>query len=727
MAFFTKVKNLLDTVPELDVIADDAKYLGAESLAEENNLTKKQVKFLVRFLDNRNNPKEIGNLVAGCFKQNIWAPFCWLVSHHYSLSDMPKLLEYYYDDIPSDIRAPVFALLCYRTQWSYNNYISLLNRALQDLPEDLTFIPEDLPEKIEVYKAVPWVKTIGEVIKEPCWSMSYDSRIRLSSLNMECAAAHHDGYKSPYGSHSISGVNTCSFQIVKAAINKEDILAFANANEFGYLSSDDVFLKKPVAEFSIVSAAKVTKDIQAELKKQESNFCDFNDRYNKINSEKDNPNFISELQKIGDPKANIRTTKLKTDLDKPKRVHELLDEPFEKMYYSFLINGLVEQGFPKTHHYSTFFNKEISEPEDVVNLVSSFENVPYKKLMANIKDLYDVTPNVVLTSTVANKTIELKKNRFYWGLVYSISDKLLFWATVKTPRKIDKVDPIYGVSIYINKNDVERITTTKHVVCVAVCLDSCGKTDDEMLHNLFNITHGIEDDDTEIKDAELFDLTDYVEIEKNNDNTFENELITDADRKEIKKDQLYQELDATFSKQIDMLEKDNESKTAEIEKLQKKIADLMKANDDLQKKVDELASMHSEKDNFILLKTADEPEKFDGETKMFVLSAVEKEAKLCKQNSRRKDVLTSVLDSNHEVLESLKDKQDAVASITKGYKYAEELKDPLKKLGFDYSFDGKHPKIQYPDDDRYCVTIASTPSDVKAGKNLASIINTKFF
>lgn len=38
-----------------------------------------------------------------------------------------------------------------------------------------------------------------------------------------------------------------------------------------------------------------------------------------------------------------------------------------------------------------------------------------------------------------------------------------------------------------------------------------------------------------------------------------------------------------------------------------------------------------------------------------------------------------------------------------------------------------HIKIKYPNDDRYIVTGASTPSDVRAGDNLAQIIIKKFF
>ena len=55
------------------------------------------------------------------------------------------------------------------------------------------------------------------------------------------------------------------------------------------------------------------------------------------------------------------------------------------------------------------------------------------------------------------------------------------------------------------------------------------------------------------------------------------------------------------------------------------------------------------------------------------------------------------------------------------------MKPGLIKQVFQYTEDGKHPKIQYPNDDRYIITTASTTSDVRSGENLYSLIKKKFF
>ena len=55
------------------------------------------------------------------------------------------------------------------------------------------------------------------------------------------------------------------------------------------------------------------------------------------------------------------------------------------------------------------------------------------------------------------------------------------------------------------------------------------------------------------------------------------------------------------------------------------------------------------------------------------------------------------------------------------------LKD-LENLGFVIEFNGKHYKLKYGGDDRYTITVASSPSDkARSGKNDAHTIINKVF
>lgn len=122
-----------------------------------------------------------------------------------------------------------------------------------------------------------------------------------------------------------------------------------------------------------------------------------------------------------------------------------------------------------------------------------------------------------------------------------------------------------------------------------------------------------------------------------------------------------------------------------------------------------------------------EKEKYEGEAHAMILSSIRHELKNCDSDSRRHDVLESVLDKNTEEHDPISEKLSEIKKITKGYRNASEMKQELIDQGFQYTEDGRHPKIQYPGDDRYIITAASTTSDVRAGENLYALIKKKFF
>lgn len=51
-----------------------------------------------------------------------------------------------------------------------------------------------------------------------------------------------------------------------------------------------------------------------------------------------------------------------------------------------------------------------------------------------------------------------------------------------------------------------------------------------------------------------------------------------------------------------------------------------------------------------------------------------------------------------------------------------KLRRNLIKLGYDVCEGGKHYKLYYYNDNRYCITISKTPSDSRAGLNIAQEI-----
>lgn len=63
----------------------------------------------------------------------------------------------------------------------------------------------------------------------------------------------------------------------------------------------------------------------------------------------------------------------------------------------------------------------------------------------------------------------------------------------------------------------------------------------------------------------------------------------------------------------------------------------------------------------------------------------------------------------------------------KGFRNLSEIQDGLEGEGFVVEKgESGHAKIKYPNDDRYIITCGSTPSDSRAGDNVAQLIIKKF-
>lgn len=190
------------------------------------------------------------------------------------------------------------------------------------------------------------------------------------------------------------------------------------------------------------------------------------------------------------------------------------------------------------------------------------------------------------------------------------------------------------------------------------------------------------------------------------------------------------------------LMKENNDVHAENIKVYKENASIVETFDIDLKKVDEENKRLKERindleiENNILktrLETANEKpllfygneiELYPNEIKEILLDVMKKSN--LQKGSRRYDIISDIIKCN-DFESSLYDKQEEIKSILNDYRELTLDKIArLERLGFKITSEGKHHKLQYGDD-RYIVTIAKTPSDVKSGKQAISFLINKIY
>ena len=117
---------------------------------------------------------------------------------------------------------------------------------------------------------------------------------------------------------------------------------------------------------------------------------------------------------------------------------------------------------------------------------------------------------------------------------------------------------------------------------------------------------------------------------------------------------------------------------------------------------------------------------FPGEIKDFLLSALEQAIQNSqgdkKARRRRVDVLRDIFDNN-EYERQCEEKGRRVKNLLKSYDgMSRPVRHKLEELGFGITGDGKHYKLVYCEDNRYCIVLSKTPSDVRGGRNEAADI-----
>lgn len=129
-----------------------------------------------------------------------------------------------------------------------------------------------------------------------------------------------------------------------------------------------------------------------------------------------------------------------------------------------------------------------------------------------------------------------------------------------------------------------------------------------------------------------------------------------------------------------------------------------------------------------VLYTGSEKEFYSGEIKDLILSVLDDNLKNMAPDTRRTHVVKDIVAYN-EFKKTTKEKAEEIKRLFNNFDgmNGKLLKD-LEKLGFVVEYNGKHYKLKYGGDDRYTVTIASSPSDkARSGKNDAHTIINKVF
>ncbi|GHN19439.1 hypothetical protein ME796_18430 [Lactobacillus delbrueckii] len=183
----------------------------------------------------------------------------------------------------------------------------------------------------------------------------------------------------------------------------------------------------------------------------------------------------------------------------------------------------------------------------------------------------------------------------------------------------------------------------------------------------------------------------------------------EREQAETEKEQVYSEFDdelKTLQEWIDILTQENEALRAENAGLHSKFGEM---------------------DKRPVLVMGDEEDLYPGEIKELVLSVLadELERRVAKP-SRRSEVFSDLIEKN-DYQGVYRKKKAEIQRILKNYTIMDaKTRKALQDFGFRIEEDGNHSRLTYFGDDRYHTTVAKTPSDARAGKNIAHYIVREF-
>ncbi len=261
---------------------------------------------------------------------------------------------------------------------------------------------------------------------------------------------------------------------------------------------------------------------------------------------------------------------------------------------------------------------------------------------------------------------------------------------------------------------------------------------DELLEGYFDAINFEEDSELSISDETMLFQDAQIQNDKASDDSQEVEKLNQMVKQLMKEKKEYEELNKKQQENIHNLEislnkskESNENRVLNLEEKYKQKSneayELQEKNKALHEKLSN-KSLSNESVNRVVLLQGTEQDIWEGETSAFIRDALEKALKTSLEGSRRYDVLKGVIQSSYGNEENkLKKKSEAIKKSVKGFRNLSEIQDGLEEEGFVVEKgESGHAKIKYPNDDRYIITCGSTPSDSRAGDNVAQLIIKKF-
>ncbi|NJK34198.1 MAG: hypothetical protein HC919_04165 [Oscillatoriales cyanobacterium SM2_2_1] len=183
-----------------------------------------------------------------------------------------------------------------------------------------------------------------------------------------------------------------------------------------------------------------------------------------------------------------------------------------------------------------------------------------------------------------------------------------------------------------------------------------------------------------------------------------------------KQQDLYETIEDEIERETRKLKEENETLQAENQRLQQERYRLFTKAESM---MPTEALKHGQ--NAIYFEMT-ENDFYPSERKDLILEIIKRSSASVHPGSRSAHVLQDLLKRNQSSgrRESLKREID---NLFKGYRKVESpLRSELQHLGFEFISDNHHHKIRFCDDPRYTVSFAKTPSDWRAGKNIADDI-----
>ena len=176
-------------------------------------------------------------------------------------------------------------------------------------------------------------------------------------------------------------------------------------------------------------------------------------------------------------------------------------------------------------------------------------------------------------------------------------------------------------------------------------------------------------------------------------------------------EQSKEELDAY----IDTFDREKEELENKIEELNKKVLSLRAERDGL------MAARGTTNGDGLFYHAGSEKELYPGEFNDLLCSILSQVLNKYEEGTRPHSIIKSLLEANPKIGTCETIIKGVETTLRSGGKLTTSMKRQLKDLGFEIEEDGPHYKLVFKDP-RYMFTVAKTPSDHRATKNLISKI-----